>query len=324
MIEGVDVEEEALMYGVYLSDRVKYGGARQACTDESLSPKTIKSYVGTARKRLTMETGEVIQKTLRYREWMRKMMSVPGPSGFMAPAPPELVSTIVQNKKISIGVRAAVLSSFRFTLRMGECASRLTTVFNSARALRLGDVSFTVDEHGKRTAVIFYTRGSKMDATNTGGVRMTSAAQGNDEICPVRTLGAYYDACVAAGNSLDEPFFRHPDGKLVTTAQVCRAIKRTAVELGLDPRWYANHSMRIGASSAMTEADLSPEDKRIQGAWKTLVGSTPYMRHTAGGLLRTGRALALKKHVNEKINVIPSGRPRFERGSNGGELRPVL
>lgn len=160
VIEGVDVEEEALMYGVYLSDRVKYGGARQACTDESLSPKTIKSYVGTARKRLTMETGGNPED-----------VAVPGVDAEddVRARPVRLHGTSATGagkhncaeQKISIGVRAAVLSSFRFTLRMGECASRLTTVFNSARALRLGDVSFTVDEHGKRTAVIFYTRGSK-------------------------------------------------------------------------------------------------------------------------------------------------------------------
>lgn len=324
VIEGVDRAEELLQFAVHLSDKDKYDNKRKDHVGESLKPGTIKGYVSTARKRLELETGERIQKTMRYREWMSKMMSVPGVSGFMAPAPKTLVSKLVQNPLISSGVRAAAAACFSMTMRMGECASRLTTVFNSARALRLGDVSFAVDAQGKRTAVIFCTRGSKADPTNTGGVRIASAAQDEDMLCPVQVLGDFYDSCVARKFSTNEPFFRHPDGKLVTTAHMSTQIKRTAKELGLDPAWYGNHSFRVGSSTAMTEADLSAEDKRIQGAWRTLVGSTPYMRQTSAGLLRTGKALAVQKqcvpNVDSLANVAPLGRPRFGRAALGQDL----
>lgn len=151
--------------------------------------------------------------------------------------------------------------------------------------------------------------GSKSDKFNTGSVKwMTVAAE--DCLCPVAMFCEYWDATEALGFEMDMPLFRHYDGKLVTSRQVVDAIKRQAVSMGLDPKHFAGHSLRIGGATAMTAADLSMYDKMQQGGWQSLEASLCYMRRSAEMEKRVTAALQLPKRspltVLRPGNLCPS------------------
>ena len=114
---------------------------------------------------------------------------------------------------------------------------------------------------------------------------------------------------------MDKPMFRHLDGKLVTSRQVVDAIKRQATSMGLDPKHYAGHSLRIGGATAMTAADLSMYDKMQQGGWQSLEASLCYMRRSEAMELRVAKALQVKKRRPLGESVAGSrffSRPRFD------------
>jgi hypothetical protein len=106
---------------------------------------------------------------------------------------------------------------------------------------------------------------------------------------------------------------------LVTSRQVVDAIKRQAVCMGLDPKHFAGHSLRIGGATAMTAADLSMADKMQQGGWQSLEASLCYMRRSAEMEKRVATALQLPKR--RPLEVLRPGnlstasfyaRPRFD------------
>ena len=120
--------------------------------------------------------------------------------------------------------------------------------------------SFVVVRPWLATIVRIKCRGSKSDKFNTGNVKwLTVAAE--DCLCPVELFCEYWDATEALGFEDDLPLFRHYDGKLVTSRQVVAAIKRQAEVMGLDPRHFAGHSLRIGGGTAMTAADFLGDKK---------------------------------------------------------------
>ena len=312
---GVDPAEELMLFAMFLYDRIPYNGKRRTDGD-SMRGSTISGYVGKAKKMLALKHGEFATYTVRCSELLAKMRAVPRQSLFKDPAPRELVFNLLMDTGVSMGTRAAIALAWYFTLRMGECASKLTTVFNSARSLRREDVQWELNGKGERVGLRVVIRGAKNNKNNTGGFKFLQKAEDDGDFCPVKFLSTYWD--LTSTFAEHEPFIRHLDGKLVTSRQASDQIKRHAVLLGLDPSWFAGHSIRIGCGTAMTEADLSPEDKRLQGGWMNVDGGNPYSRITAMVRSRTSKSLALRKQPNgDGVNARPCAnffysRPRLK------------
>lgn len=305
------------MFAMYLHDKAwtSLPGARK---EQLLAPKTILDYVGRAGVQLRLRggSGERLERTFLFIRLAAQFRAEPRDANWKSPASVAMVRALIMNRDLSIGVRVAVGTVWRCTWRVGQATSLWTTQYNGDRAILRRDVQFEW-ANGKRVAVQIKCRGSKSDKFNTGNVKWLTVAA-DDCLCPVELFCEYWDATTHF--AADQPLFRHLDGKLVTSRQVVDAIKRQAVCMGLDPKHYAGHSLRIGGATAMTAADLSMYDKMQQGGWQSLEASLCYMRRSEAMEQRVAKALQLPKRLSagESIGCTSRyfSRPRFDdRGS---------
>ena len=81
---------------------------------------------------------------------------------------------------------------------------------------------------------------------------------------------------VPVGARPTTPLFRTTDGAAVTVGNLRRVIKQLMEQLGLDPRRFGAHSLRIGGATAALAAGLSPAAIRAAGRW----GSDVYQLYT--------------------------------------------
>ena len=309
--------EEAVLFAMYLYDKA-WTSAPGARKEKPLAPKTILDYVSRVKVQLQLRGGgEWLEDTILYSRLAAQLRAEPRDGNWKSPASILMVREIVSNSSLSMGIRVTVAVVWQFTWRLGQATSTWTEKFNGDRAILRKDVHFEW-ANGKRVAVRIKCRGSKSDKFNTGNVKwLTVAAE--DCLCPVELFCEYWDATEALGFEDDLPLFRHYDGKLVTSRQVVAAIKRQAEVMGLDPRHFAGHSLRIGGGTAMTAADLSMYDKMQQGGWQSLEESLCYMRRSEAMEQRVAKALQLPKRspmaVLDESNIGPSkyyARPRFD------------
>ena len=288
---GVDPMEEAVLFAMYLYDQA-WTSAPGARKEKPLAPKTILDYVSRVGVQLQLHgEGEFLEFTFLYKRLAAQLRAEPRDGNWKSPASILMVREIVTNGLLSMGIRVTVAVVWQFTWRLGQATSTWTEKFNGDRTIRRKDVQFEW-ANGKRVAVRIKSRGSKSDKFNTGNVKwLTVAAE--DCLCPVELFCEYWDA--TADFDDESPLFRHYDGKLVTYRQVVAAIKQQAVAMGLDPKHFAGHSLRIGGSTAMTAADLSMYDKMQQGGWQSLEASLCYMRRSEAMEQRVVKALQLPK-----------------------------
>jgi len=286
-----------------LYDQVPYGGKRKHDT-ASLRGVTIAGYISAARKQLELRTDERLIYTTKSRELLRRLKALPAPVRFKEPIPLEVVLALLNDTELSIGIRAAVALAWFLTLRLGESMlSQLTEVYNSARTTQRGDVDFVTDASGVVVSVRITTRGAKNDPYNEGGVKVLCKATQPGALCPVALFMEYWQITARLGFETDQPLIRHPDGRLVTTQQVRKQIKRHAQLLGYNPDWFGNHSTRIQGATRMLAANVPMQTMLKQGNWKTDRGIMPYMRHS-GEMQRTvSNALALQPRSTSQRNV---------------------
>ena len=300
---GRDPHQEVARFAVWLYDQVPYGGKRKHDT-ASLRGVTIAGYISAARKQLELRTDERLIYTTKSRELLRRLKALPAPVRFKEPIPLEVVLALLNDTDLSIGIRAAVALAWFLTLRLGESMlSQLTEVYNSARTTQRGDVDFVTDAGGVVVSVRITTRGAKNDPYNEGGVKVLCKATQPGALCPVALFMEYWQITERLGFETDQPLIRHPDGRLVTTQQVRKQIKRHAQLLGYNPDWFGNHSTRIQGATRMLAANVPMQTMLKQGNWKTDRGIMPYMRHS-GEMQRTvSNALALQPRSTSQRNV---------------------
>jgi hypothetical protein len=174
-------------------------------------------------------------------------------------------------------------------LRMGQMALRKAWEFDPDYDVLRRDVEF-LNSGSTRYVRLLIKRG-KVDKWNKGGARFLMAASDDSEFCPLKFFEAYFKASMhlPAG----EPLFRHADGSNVTMPQVSRCIKRHATKLGLDPEFYASHSIRIGGATALRAQGVSMSDIMQHGGWTTQEGCLRYLQLTQGTAMNLSRALHL-------------------------------
>ena len=309
------------MFAMYLHDKA-WASEPGAKKEQPLAPKTILDYVGHVRVQMALHGQPLcLQSTFLFTRLAAQLRAEPRDANWKSPASVAMVRAMIMNKDLSLATRVAVSTVWRSTWRVGQATSLWTQQYNGDRAILRRDVHFEWVA-GKRVAVQIKCRGSKGDKFNTGNVKWLTAAA-DDCLCPVELFCEFWDATEARGFEADKPLFRHVnDGKLVTSRHVVDAIKRQAVCMGLDPKHYAGHSLRIGGATAMTAADLSMYDKMQQGGWQSLEASLCYMRRSDAMEQRVAKALQLPKRLSVgelEGNGCDSryfARPRFsDRGS---------
>jgi hypothetical protein len=278
--------DELTEFVMFLFDTVTTGRGES----DGLAGTTIEGYANYVVNYYQLAYDEVIVRTNMCKKVVERIKSIPRDGKFKDPAPATLILAVLNDDDISLATRITLMLTWFFTLRLGQSTSKKVAVYNSTVCLRRSDVEF-VYEGGQRTAVRVTYRHSKNDKWNHGGVKWLIRAEDDSSFCPVRMFCKYWDSTIGIATEL--PFLRHADGHLVTSAQVIKQVKRHATLLGLDPRWYAGHSIRIGGGTAMTSAQLPLADIMLQGGWASEDGCLRYLRMTLERAQRIGKALSL-------------------------------
>ena len=92
-------------------------------------------------------------------------------------------------------------------------------------------------------------------------------------LCPVRAMEDHIAECARnnkdfARNKTTTPLFRRHDGEVFTTRDLYDNVKAMTKAIGLDPRYYGAHSLRIGgATAALACAGGSEVVVKVLGYW---------------------------------------------------------
>ena len=110
-----------------------------------------------------------------------------------------------------------------------------------------------------------------------------------------------------------------------TVREVRDEVKRLMGLLGLDPRLYGAHSLRIGGATAALAAGVSPQMIRLMGRWSSDVYEI-YCRMSLQSAVAMGRAIssavvtATSEHFHdEHLEILPSEVGEFEQLMGAGD-----
>ena len=138
--------------------------------------------------------------------------------------------------------------------------------------LQLGDIRFydtNEDECPAHVAGIvgIKLRGAKNNQYGRNEIRFQHAT-GDPTLCPV--LAARWIVRAAKyfrTGSMDPALSMDGSGNGVSAAWVIRILKTLAQSMGLDPKQYSSHSVRIGGSTVLLNAGCDPLIIKLLGRW---------------------------------------------------------
>ena len=123
----------------------------------------------------------------------------------------------------------------------------------------------------KLRSMTFTIRGSKTDQLRKG---VTMFFEVMDESSPAVAFCVVKDAfrwAQLAQPRGSDAFLSYHNQWVITYEEYNQAIKVTAERMGLDPRRYSTHAVRIGGTSALAAAGLPDWQIKKMGRWKSLV-----------------------------------------------------
>ena len=258
---------------------------------------SIANYVSTVRTALNRHFTAPVPPSQYTTDLLTFYKSQPRERRMRDPASPQLVSEVLRDDDISLGVRAAVATMWFCTLRSGSILSHRQTTFDPDYCLLREDVFVHEDK------VALHVRSMKADKLNAGDIFWVCPTGG--AACPVRLLRRYLSA--TAHLPADAPFFRHLDGRLVSRGDVTVALRSHAERLGIPSEFLSSHSLRVGSATAMATHGLSLADIMLQGRWASSDSALMYLRMTLPRAERFIQALSLEDYY-----VQSSGLPRFQ------------
>ena len=188
---------------------------------------------------------------------------------------------------------AALATAFCGLLRGCEFGLQDGESFEPARHLTRADCRFRSSPDGTLYMVLTI-RPAKKGPGQQKTVPLLIAA-GGTLLDPVRAMQRYIALSpVSAMAEVSTPLF-HSRGQAITVRETRRLVQELMRRLGLDPRRYGAHSLRIGGATAALAAGMSPSTIRAAGRWSsevysiycrlsrqsaagvaTLIGSTPF------------------------------------------------
>lgn len=246
---------------------------------------TISNYVSAIRAQLGRHFQDPVPSNTFISGVLRFLQSQPRVRHHRDPAPPHLVSAVLSDPSIDLGVRAAVASLWFCSLRAGSVLSHRQRTFDPDYCLLRRDALFMGDRVGLRV------RSLKADATNLGDTFWLSATGG--PCCPVALLRRFWHATTHL--PLDGPLFRWvSSGRLVSRGDISAVLRRHAVALGIPGDFLSPHSLRVGSATRLAEAGVSLQDIMLQGRWARTDSALRYLRATRPRARRLVQALSLQ------------------------------
>jgi hypothetical protein len=156
-------------------------------------------------------------------------------------------------------------------LRSGE----ITPKDAHSSILRRCDVKIERDRTGTATAVVLHLRASKTDPFRKG-IDLRIVATGTDA-CPVALLSKCMDQ--ASDKNPWAPLLQLLDGSPLPYKDLSKYIKALASRLGLNPKNFAGHSLRIGGATTLALLGVPAYEIQTLGRWL----SVSYQLYTRAG-----------------------------------------
>ena len=190
-------------------------------------------------------------------------------------------------------VAAALTTAFCGLLRGAEVGRPDGVAFDPLLHVTRDDLTFRQRPDGTLYAVIMVRV-----AKRPGAPKLPLILGGGGTLLdPVTALRRMVELDpVPAAARATTPLFRWPNGAAICTSDVRALVKGLMAKLGLDPRRFGAHSLRIGGATAALAAGMSPSTIRAAGRWAsdiyeiytrvsrdaalrvaTVVGSTPFV-----------------------------------------------
>ena len=188
---------------------------------------------------------------------------------------------------------AAMATAFCGLLRGCELGLQDGETFDPTRHLTRADCTFRKSQDGTLYMVLVM-RPAKKGPGQQKTVPLLIAA-GGSLLDPVRLMQRYFALHpVSADAAATTPLFSR-GGRAITVREIRGMVQELMRRLGLDPRRYGAHSLRIGGATAALAAGMSPSTIRAAGRWSseiyriycrlsrqsaagvaTTIGSTPF------------------------------------------------
>ena len=174
-------------------------------------------------------------------------------------------------------------------------------VFDSRRSLTRDDVRFLTSDGWVRYSAL--PRGATPQAARvmmrpckklrySGGKSVPVILYDGSLLQPVTELLRLFQFDgVPDAEAASTPLFRRDSGAAYTTDYVREVVRYLMKGIGLPPRLYGGHSLRIGGASAALAAGVSEATIRAMGRWDSDIYEM-YLRHSLDGARRTGTVIA--------------------------------
>ena len=240
---------------------------------ENLKASSIKGYLSACRQlQITLGLGDPFEKPLPLLEYVLKGIKSDQAKKMPAgrsrlPITPDILQRIwkVWNRDPGnpdlIMLWAACTTCFTGFLQSGEIVVPSAKEFDPGVHLSFGDVSPDNPEDPQVVQI-------NIKASNTDPFRKGISVflrRTNSSLCPVVAMAAY----LASRKADPGPFFKFRDGLPLSRQKFVAKVREVLEEAGLDPKKYAGHSFRIGATT--TAAARGVEDSVIKtlGRWQS-------------------------------------------------------
>ncbi len=152
-------------------------------------------------------------------------------------------------------------------LRVSEYAYDNGLPISKQCILRWGDIAFLPTASAPTRVVLRIRRskGAQFETAEAGS--SCNCAHGT---CAVHDLLRYQRLYHEEfGRDLDAPVFRWASGGMVARQDVGRLIRKQVMNLGLDPRFYKPHSLRIGGACDWFRYGLDLTTVKLLGRWRS-------------------------------------------------------
>ena len=180
---------------------------------------------------------------------------------------------------------AALSTAFCGLLRGAELGLQEGEAFDAVKHLTRADVSFRTDAAGRRFMVLRMRPAKKPGATKSVPLLIEAGGTMIDAVAAIERMIAIDP--VPIEERATTPLFRLA-GRALTVSDVRVVVKGLMQRLGLDPRRFGAHSLRIGGATAALAAHMSPAAIRAAGRWASdvYILYTRASRAAAAGVAR--------------------------------------
>lgn len=273
------------------------------CND--LAGASVDTYISAVRSACAARYNWEFIRSPVLSHYLERAKQAPRERTFRHPVSVQLVRAVFDDKRISLGVRTAVLVAYQALLRGSEYTSRFAKRIQG-HFLSCADVRWIKNMRAFAVRV----RHSKSDRYNSGEDIFVVAVDG-DPYCPAAAIRAYIKQEPAASMP-GQPFFckrmRNGAVSFVTKDDISKALKAHAGAVGLEAERISSHSLRVGAAFELANAGVDWETIGVRGRWSPLsvTGMAQmYARMSTQRLAKVASALSLSKNPQD-CAVFPS------------------